>query len=240
MYEVYSAIRAGKPRWTIAASVFLLLFSTGFAAYVAQQRSASAVIVLGEAKSYEGIGLRARLPIGWDIAEPITTEYGEVMEVAQPGEDSGRQLLLFRTRSRDIGLIPLNPETALEASLQAAIPNGRIGLLRRVGASMIGGYRSDVYQMLISTRLSPQLLGLANVAVSPDRQIFGVILLIDGDLTSRDRKLFKDMSENLVLEQAPSQPARPGKPTGPGKPAKPINHPDRPVVLGDGTFFVQA
>lgn len=213
--------RTGRPPWAVAATALLLVISTGMAAWVSHRRSTAGAIELRPLESYPKLGMRLRLPAGWDISDPERGANGRLLLASEPGEESGRQLIVFRSTSPRLGGPETARERAVAKAIQAASQYDRIAC-QPVGPGRLGELNSDLYQVVVSSTESPSEMrsGRASVALRPDGQLTGVILLVNGRMTSRDPKLLDEVSQTIVLEDERTQPTAPRAPgkrqNGPG------------------------
>jgi hypothetical protein len=88
---------------------------------------------------------------------------------------------------------------ALIRAIRAIDPEAQLGAAGQTETSRLGSFDSEVFRLdLVSPTIGPDIQGVAaNVAVTPDRQVIGVMLLVDGEVTPRDRRLLDRISTTI-------------------------------------------
>ncbi|GEM_PF-2028311 len=202
--------RAGNPRWAVMATAILFLLTTAIAGLVSHQKSRQAEIVLGDRQLYPGLHLQAGFPRGWEIAPAEAVAGGQVVVASDPSSELGRHLVVFRMRPSVRGPRQMTRLAAVLRAVRAIDPDARCGEPGRGGPSKLGGLESEVYELMV---LSPAMggglqSGLANVATTPDRHVVGVLLITEGPVTRRDRRLIAAFSDNVIYQSQPSPRGR--------------------------------
>lgn len=217
MYQVFSMHRAGRPRWAAVATGIVFVATTIAAALVSAHKSRQTEVMLGEPRAYRQMSMRVSLPAGWDVQGPERVGAGHVLLASPAAGQAGGRVLVFRLRP---------PAILLDRS--AALRGVLLGVLESVysdaevlpqfqGVGTLGDLESELY--VLGTRgLAPGSgvrAGLANIAMTSDRQIVGVLMLADGEPTGRDRRLLLEICKALSYEPLPdASEEQPGRPRG--------------------------
>ncbi len=185
--------RDGRSKWAIAGSIVLLLVTIGLAALVAHYKNAQSQINLGQAELYDSLGLRIRWPQDWQAGSPERIANGQAVIALGPHKN-GRQLILFRTTASARG--------SLMNAVRLASPGAAVSRPERLGSATLANEESD----LLALALEPEgsngnetLFALANLTITPNRQILGLVLLTD-ELKDRDRRLLALVSQSVSLQ----------------------------------------
>lgn len=217
MYQVFSMHRAGRPRLAALATGIVFVVTTIVAALVSAHKSRQSEVLLTEPQAYRPMSLRVRMPAGWELKGPERIGSGYLLLASPPTGQPGGHVLVFRLR---LPPIRLGRTAALQAALAAVLesvdPNSEI-LPQFQSTGTLADFSSEIYH--VSMRL-PTLgggvrTGFANLAVTTDRQIVGVLVLGEGQATGRDRRLLQEVSKALTYEPANELPDEDaGKPPG--------------------------
>ncbi len=229
--------RAGRPRAAALATGGLLLLTIVLAAVTARHKSRQSEgplmdIPLDKAGLYPALGLRVRLPEGWAISTPQRFAGGRMLAAVGKHKDSGRQLLVFRSRPNAFGL-----EGLARTAVRAALPGSEVKGPEHVRPATLGTLPSEIlaFVALSSEAAEPPSWVFANVAAGDDRQVVGIILITDGELESRDRRLLDAVSDSVTLES--SAPAAPQAPTPTPGEDEPTEDPDGAEKVDAAPFF---
>ncbi len=201
MYEVYSQQRPGHPRWTLAASAFVLLLSVGLAAAVSYQKSRALLIPLTSPQDYAGGQLRTAMPQRWELLPDSELPPGVVVSAQEPEDkDRRRRLSIFRGASYPLGL-PLREGIAI---LRQQL--NQLDLIEQEGeieASRIGDLPGIELACAKRVRVSRVAYGtvysLARIAVGPDGEAVGIVLTVPDAIEARDKVLLEQISQHLEL-----------------------------------------
>lgn len=202
--------RAGHPRWTVAATAVLFVLTTGVAALISHQKSRQGEVVLGRPEAYRALNLRASFPTGWEVGSPQALSGGQLIIASSPATRAGRHLFVFRLHPSLLG--PKSLARAAVWPIQNLDPRAEFRTPELEGASHMGSLESQLFHWLVRSPLlgSGTQSCLTNLAVTPDRQILGVLLVVDGRITSRDRRLIQEFSQNVSYQPGRSAPAERG------------------------------
>jgi hypothetical protein len=127
-----------------------------------------------------------------------------------------RHLFVFRMRPAAVSA-HLAGVAALGRVIQSMGSQAQLWRPEREGHASIGSLESEMYRLVMMVPLAsgPQT-GLANVAVTPDRQILGILLVSDNPITARDRRLIQAFSQTVSYDGgsvAPEPAPEPGAPS---------------------------
>jgi hypothetical protein len=199
--------RAGRPLWAVIATAVLFILTTVTAALVSRHKARQAEIILGEVRSYRALDVQAGFPAGWEISPVERVSNLQVIIASPPDVDADRQMFLFRIQPSLLG--PRHPSQAVSWTIRAVDPQSRMGQPERLGPALVGELPSEVYRMAVRLPAlgSGTQSALANVAVTPDRRLLGVLLIVDGPLTNRDGRMLSEVSETVSYRAGPTDPA---------------------------------
>lgn len=194
MYEIYSMIRPGHPRWALAASALLFLIALVVAAALIKHKTRTQIVPLeNESRDYPAGRLRVRLPKSWQRIEN-DLDPGYVVGVC-PSESAGELTLVFRGIPRPLGVPSIEGLEALRQGLgitteEIESQHGQIGPLPGwtalfASTTAIAGQRRVHY--------------LGRSAIAPDGQVLGIILMLPRKPRQADRQLLDDLSRYLTL-----------------------------------------
>jgi hypothetical protein len=234
MLEVISMTRAGRPRAATIATGVLLLVVTVAAGVLSHYKASRAKIALGEARLYSSLGVRARLPQGWEVREPERFDSGRILVAAGASHDSGRQIALFRARP--------NARSSRAVAWAAAgfvAPELSAASLERKGFGTLGSVESEVFVWVASGEEQRAKPILAEVVVSrgADRQYVGLAFVVAGKISPRDQRLFDEVRRSVSIEEVEAAPAATPReyddtvePADPDEEDEPEDTDDRPLV----------
>jgi hypothetical protein len=210
MYEVFSMNRAGNPRWAVVATAILFLLTTVIAGLISHQKSRQAEIILGDRQVYPALYLQAGFPQGWEVEPAEAAAGGQVLVASDRDSRTGRHLVVFRLRPSMLGPRQLTRATAVLRAIGAVDPDAQWGQPEREGPSRLGGLDSEMYELMVLSPVMGEGLqgGLANVASTSDRYIVGVLLITEGRVTGRDRRLVEAFSDSVVYQPPPPRPGK--------------------------------
>lgn len=199
MYEVYAGQRPGRPRLALIVSGSLLFAMLGLAAAVISHKTGAGRVDLGPARDNLAAGLRYRIPKGWTELEPGQLPDGALAGAREPGR--GRRLLFFRGQSERTAAATLEGLVSILEAAQSA-SKGRVAGDQLTGYDPINGH-GGVTMTLRLGQGETQGFGVGRAAVTPRGQVFGVVLLADGQRILQSRRLLEQISEELVFLPEP-------------------------------------
>jgi hypothetical protein len=198
--------RAGRPAWAVLATAVLFIFTTVAATLISRHKTIQAEIIMGEVRPYLALNLQAGFPVGWEVSEVERINSVQVVLAVPPDRLADRRLFLFRIRPTWLG--PQSPSRAPALAIRSLDPRSRTGNPEPLGKATIGDlpsafYQLAVYSPVMGVELQP---ALANVAVTPDRHLLGVLLVVNGALTNRDHRLVNEVSRTISYRAGSAEP----------------------------------
>lgn len=198
--------RAGRPAWAVLATAVLFIFTTVAATLISRHKTIQAEIIMGEVRPYLALNLQAGFPVGWEVSEVERINSVQVVLAVPPDRRADRRLFLFRMRPTLLG--PQHPSRAAALAIRSLDPRARTAKPDRLGGALLGDLPSELYRLaVISPAMGPEWQAvLANVAITPDRRLLGVLLVVDGALTNRDRRLVSEVSRTISYHAGSAEP----------------------------------
>lgn len=198
--------RAGRPAWAILATAALFILTTLVATLISRHKATQAEIIMGQVRAYRAMSLQAGFPVGWEISEVERINSVQVVLAVPTDRRADRRLFLFRMRPTLLG--PQSPSRAPALAIRSLDPRSRTGNPEPLGKATIGDLPSEFYQFAVhSPAMGPELQpALANVAVTTDRHVLGVLLVVDGPLSNRDRRLVSEVSRTISYHAGSAEP----------------------------------
>lgn len=196
--------RAGRPRLAVIATTVVFVVTTVAAALMSAHKSRQTEIILGPPKPYRALGVRASFPEGWRIDGPEKIPNGNVLVATPPRGADGRQVVVFRLGARVPG--SLAKRDSLLSVIQTVAPGAQFAKALPQGSSTLGKLESEVYLVGFALSLGDELqAALANVAITPDRQVVGLLVVAE-QVTARDKRLLRELSDHLSYESHAGRP----------------------------------
>ena len=200
MYQVYSIQRPGRPKWALTASGLLLILSIGVAWALIQTKARGTYVRLDtQSKDYPAGGLRVRLPAGWETLDAKTlARFPAVVIGARAGDGlDDETVFVFRAGRRPFGLPSADAVDILHETFG---PTGQASSQ----PAMIGPFFARSITTTIPSRPGQPAEShlLARIAIAPDGQTFGILLLLPRKPTPHHVTLLDEMSGSLQLLDA--------------------------------------
>lgn len=207
--------RAGRPRLAVIATAVVFILTTIVAAVMSRQRTGRAEVSFSEPKPYRALSVRASFPTGWEIDGPKRVSFGYIMAASPPEGHPHGQLFVFKLQPRMLGR--LAKRVAIQTAIQSIDPDAQFTDPKLQGSGSVGALESELYGVALhSPALGEGLrVALANVALTPDRQILGVLLVVEGQPSARDRRLLREFSDHIAYERAAGAPKPTDEDEGP-------------------------
>jgi len=202
MYEVYSQQRPGRPRWALASSALLLLFTILLAAALTKIKARAFDAPLGELKSYATGGLEARLPKDWQAIPSQQLPAGIIAGASEPreGRTRHRSVFVFRGKPSPGGISATDAWTAIDEAAQS-LTQGLVKPAQPLGPGHVGWLPGwTIAFITVSPIQTGQLITyLGRAAVAPDGQVVGVILTLPGQHRTGDEMLLDKICSHVSL-----------------------------------------
>ncbi|UCD30064.1 MAG: hypothetical protein JSV03_06210, partial [Planctomycetota bacterium] len=197
MYQVFSLQRPGRPQWTLAACLVLLLLTAGMAAGLIAYKKRLHNIPLDDTKLFHNAGIKARLPVNWKRS-PIELIPGALAYLVEPGNPPryGRQLILFQVwQERQV--MDSTPELRAITTIIKSI-HAR-GLLKTINTKpdQIGPLPGQtIYAIWLLDRNTRWHI-LGRVAKTNSGRIIGLIILLPRSPLEPDYDLLSKISKYI-------------------------------------------
>lgn len=214
MYQVYSQLRPGRPRWTLAANAFVLLLTVGLAAGVSNYKRRALQVALDKPSVSTRSQLRVRLPEGWTVKSDGDLPAGIAFVASDPGTRA-RRVIIFRDRSRSMavasqhGRIALRTMCARQDVIFGGMIRGRRGETVEAvfdddsaGPARLGVLPAWNEVALYGYNEQALLMVTGRVGVGPDGQIAGILIISGEGMSARDSVLLDQISQDFELLDA--------------------------------------
>jgi len=201
MYGVYTSERPGRPGLAAVLSAGLLLVTVALAAGLIRYKRRAAQVPLAAPVHVESWPLAVRLPEGWkqDSLEEAPSDVGLVAR--EPG-GSGRALAVVRGPTLDA---PIPVALATEELGEVIGWLGSGTAVRRVplGTMRFGPVTGAVAQWVVMQRTRTVVSVLGCAGVTPDGQVFALLLRSGQEPGAADRQLLKHLAAAVEITDLP-------------------------------------
>ena len=193
MYQVFSQQRPSHPQWAAVAAAGVLLITLLLAALLARYKAQGQYVPLAErSQTFAAARLKARLPAQWDVVHTDQSQSSGITAVLKPSGDTGEMLVLFRGLPQPNGTVSVEVADALRQLVRGlggeSAENGEIATIGHLPA-----WRSEFRPKQAQTRF------LASAAISPNGQVFGVLLAVPRPPNEADHTLLSEICDHLKL-----------------------------------------